>query len=158
MRTEKTKIIALRVLCWALVAACMCTIFYFSSRTAVESTEQSNFVIEILKKLFGEDFAIATDRAVRKSAHFLEYTGLGLLFGLAFFAQLDKPRTAFAILGTSLYAITDEVHQIFVDGRSCEAFDWMIDTAGGTLGAFAFLLIFLLIRKIRGKNKKAIDS
>ena len=158
MQTEKTKKTALCIFCWALVAACMITIFYFSSRTASESTEQSNFIIELLKRLFGESFVLATDRIVRKCAHFLEFTGLGLLFGIALFAQTEKQKTALAILCTSAYAITDEVHQIFVEGRACRFIDWVIDTAGGALGAIAFLIILLLIRKTAGKNKKAIDS
>lgn len=148
----------LRALCWALVAACMGAIFYFSSRTASESTVQSNAVIEFLKRIFGETVITTTELIVRKCAHFLEFTGLGLLFGLALFAQTGKPKTALAILCTSAYAVTDEVHQIFVEGRSCELRDWAIDTAGAALGAIAFLVIFLIIRKIVNKSKKAIDS
>jgi VanZ family protein len=95
---------------------------------------------------------------VRKCAHFLEFTGLGLLFGIALFAQIEEPKTPLAIILTSVYAVTDEIHQIFVEGRACRFIDWVIDTAGGALGAIAFLIILLLIRKTAGKNKKAIDS
>ena len=37
-----------------------------------------------------------------------------------------------------LYAITDEVHQRFVPGRSCQAADWAIDTAGAALGPVSY--------------------
>ncbi len=161
MQTAKIKKALPKIICWALVAACMGAIFYFSSCTAVESTVQSNAVIEFLQRIFGEHFVEQAEVIVRKSAHFLEFTGLGLLFGIAFFAQLDKPKTPLAILCTSLYAITDEVHQIFVEGRACKLLDWLIDTAGATLGAFAFLIILIIIRKIINKkqnSEKAIDS
>ena len=34
---------------------------------------------------------------------------------------------------TSLYGASDEWHQYFVPGRSCEFGDWIADTAGGAL-------------------------
>src|SRR3712207_7608480 len=40
---------------------------------------------------------------------------------------------AFAV--ASLYAITDEVHQTFVEGRRGHAIDWAIDTAGAGTAA-----------------------
>ncbi len=158
MQTERIKRIIGRAVCWALVAACMCAIFYFSSRTATESTVQSSAVLEFFKRIFGESFITKTDLIVRKCAHFLEFTGLGLLFALALFAQLSKPKTALAILFTSLYAITDEVHQIFVEGRACRVYDWAIDTAGAALGAFAFLIFFMIIRKIINKKQNTKKS
>ena len=158
MLTEKTKKSILKTFCWALVAACMGAIFYFSSRTASESTLQSNAVIDFLIRIFGESFITQTDLIVRKCAHFLEFMGLGLLFALALFVHTEKPQTKLAIIFSSAYAVTDEIHQIFVEGRACRVYDWAIDTVGAALGALAVLLIFLLIRKIRGKNKKAIDS
>ena len=158
MQTEKIKKALPKIICWALVAACMWAIFYFSSRTAVESTEQSNVILDFLKRIFGESFITQTDLIVRKCAHFLEFTGLGLLFALALFVQTAKPKTPLAIALTSVYAVTDEVHQIFVEGRACRVYDWAIDTAGAALGALAFLAIFAIIGKIKAKNKKAIDS
>ncbi len=48
----------------------------------------------------------------------------------------------------TVYAITDEVHQFFVPGRSCEARDVAIDSCGVAAG----VLIWLLIRKMRRKR------
>ena len=33
-----------------------------------------------------------------------------------------------------LYSISDEIHQIFVPGRSCELLDVFIDTCGSLIG------------------------
>lgn len=121
-------------------------IFYFSSRTAVESSGQSNVIVEWLQKLFGEN--AVTDFIVRKSAHCLEFTGLCVLFNCALFFTFNKKRPIISIICTSVYAVTDEVHQIFVDGRSCELRDWGIDTFGAILGAIGFIVLFCVIDKI----------
>jgi VanZ family protein len=39
-----------------------------------------------------------------------------------------------AIALGSLYAVTDEVHQVFVSGRHGSLLDWFIDTAGVVAG------------------------
>lgn len=93
---------------------------------------------------------------VRKSAHFAEYTILGLLLTLtagawfpAGFSTEKKessvlyPRTGSfpvriggpLIIGT-LYAVTDEIHQLFVPGRAGQARDVLIDACGIFVGFF----------------------
>ena len=42
-----------------------------------------------------------------------------------------------------MYAITDELHQIFVPGRVASIWDVLIDTMGAAFG----VLLFMLIRK-----------
>ena len=39
-------------------------------------------------------------------------------------------------IGASLYGISDEIHQIFVPGRTADPIDWLVDTCGAALGAF----------------------
>jgi VanZ family protein len=135
----------------------MGVIFYFSSRTADESAEQSGELLAWITKILGEN--IFTDFIVRKSAHCLEYTGLCLLFNCAFYFTKNKKCVFLSIGCASLYAVTDEFHQLFVEGRSCEVRDWAIDTAGAILGAIGFLIIFSIINAVinRVKSKKSID-
>ena len=141
----------LAIVFWILVVACMVAIFYFSSQTASESAYQSSIILDFLNRIFGEDF---TDFVVRKMAHFLEFTGLCVLFNSALFFTKGKRQVILSIILTSLYAITDEVHQIFVEGRSCEFRDWCIDTLGGITGAIGFLAVFFIIKLIIDKYKK----
>lgn len=129
---------------WVLSAVCMGAIFYLSSRTAAESSAQSGAVLTWLIRLFGN--GAFTDFIVRKSAHFLEYTGLCLLLSFACAATWGVKRTALSLPIASLYAVTDELHQRFVPGRSCQPVDWAIDTAGAALGllcAGLFLWLWL---------------
>jgi hypothetical protein len=46
-----------------------------------------------------------------------------------------------AALFSALYAITDEVHQIFVPGRTCKASDWLVDI-GGALVAIGLVRLW----------------
>lgn len=38
-----------------------------------------------------------------------------------------------AACSASVYGISDELHQYFVPGRSCDVFDWVADTTGACL-------------------------
>jgi VanZ family protein len=38
---------------------------------------------------------------------------------------------------SSVYGIIDEIHQSFVPGRDCNVRDWLVDTLGAILGAWA---------------------
>ena len=68
------------------------------------------------------------DTALRKLAHTAEYAILGALV-------LRAVRSApMAVLFASAYAVTDEVHQAFVQGRHGSPVDWLIDTVGAFLG------------------------
>jgi VanZ family protein len=72
----------------------------------------------------------------RKLVHFAEYALLCALWWRALRTRLDRRRAALlAFLIASGYAVTDEVHQTFVDGRHGSPLDWAIDTAGAAAAA-----------------------
>lgn len=137
---------------WALSAICMGLIFYFSSREASESSLQSVYLLELLQKIFGDSFL--NEHIVRKLAHFSEYAGLCIMLNSALVFTKGKKQMLIAICISSLYSVTDEIHQIFVEGRSCQFVDWLIDTSGAITGAIAFLIIFLIINKMAKKGNK----
>lgn len=124
----------------------MAAIFYFSSQSADVSASQSGFIRKIIESIFG--ISTATDFVVRKLAHFCEYVGLSLLLNSAMYFSYSETKPFISTGIASLYAITDEVHQIFVDGRSCQFTDWLIDTAGAVTGLVIFLIIYIFIGKI----------
>lgn len=132
---------------------CMGVIFYFSSRTATQSTGQSNVFVQWLINLFGESKLWVF--IVRKSAHALEFAGLSFLMNFALLYTRGKKSVSLSILLTSLYSVTDEVHQIFVEGRSCEFRDWAIDTVGAVIGAVGFIILFAIINAILKKKRKS---
>ena len=74
------------------------------------------------------------DLVLRKLAHGAEFAVLGALL---FRATRSWP---LALIAGSAYAATDEVHQMFVDGRVGSPVDWAIDTAGVGVGIALYLL------------------
>ena len=75
------------------------------------------------------------DTVLRKGAHVTEYAILGGLLLRAF------GREAPAFLLGVLYAITDEIHQHFVQGRHASPVDVAIDSTGVLLGILVFRAI-----------------
>ncbi len=72
------------------------------------------------------------DLVLRKLAHLTEYAILGALVYRA------VGRTWPAVALGSLYAVTDEFHQAFVDGRVASPLDWALDTAGVVAGVLLY--------------------
>jgi VanZ family protein len=78
------------------------------------------------------------DTVGRKLVHFGEYALLCFLWWRLLRTGLPGGRAALvALLISSLYAATDELHQSFVDGRHGTSVDWAIDTAGAAAAALA---------------------
>jgi VanZ family protein len=76
------------------------------------------------------------DLVTRKLVHLLEYALLCFLWWRAFSARFPPGRAALAAFVVSaLYAVSDEFHQSFVEGRSGSAIDVAIDTTGAALAA-----------------------
>ncbi|WP_288527389.1 VanZ family protein [uncultured Eubacterium sp.] len=152
MQQENKRSKAIAVIFWILTAICMAIIFYFSSRPANQSAGQSSVVTLFLQKLFHTK--AITEHMVRKFAHFTEFAGLGFLINTALYCSTGKQKLPLGIAIGSAYAGTDEIHQIFVDGRSCQFTDWALDTAGIVTGAIIFLILNLIIRKIIEHKKE----
>ncbi len=85
---------------------------------------------------------------IRKMAHFFCYLILGILGMWTLSAyNAEGKRWLIALLFCMLYAVSDEVHQLFVPGRAGKIVDVLIDTAGSATGIAAFS-----IAKSREKN------
>lgn len=152
MQNDNLKNKRLAILFWILTVICFGIIFYFSNQSANLSANQSGILLELFRRIFGEN--AFSDFIIRKCAHFLEYVGTCLIINFAFIFTKGKKQIIQSIACASIYAITDEVHQIFIDGRSCEFRDWFIDTCGAMVGTILFVIIFLVICRIMTNSKK----
>jgi VanZ family protein len=76
------------------------------------------------------------DQIGRKLIHFGEYALLCFLWWRPLKEVTNARRAALLafVLATG-YAITDEIHQTFVDGRHGTPVDWLIDSAGAATAA-----------------------
>ncbi|MDP9136122.1 MAG: VanZ family protein [Actinomycetota bacterium] len=74
---------------------------------------------------------------VRKLTHFGEYFALTTLWWWALSTQLGGRRALLPAIAIAIgYAVTDEIHQTFVDGRVGTWRDVLIDSAGALTAAW----------------------
>jgi len=93
----------------------------------------SMFVVHALNRLLsaiiGNPNVLVPEHLVRKAAHVFEYLVLGGLFLSGFFTASRPLRSGFlALVAGFLYAASDEIHQIFIPGRTASPFDVALDT------------------------------
>lgn len=136
-----------------LVIVWMVMIFVMSNFPAEVSDKQSGVVVELTKKIFNisaeqSELLDNLTTIVRKCGHAFEYFVLGaLLLNMLrqFWPAKRRGEWArywyLAVVGASIYAVTDEVHQAFVPGRSCELRDIIIDTVAAGVGVGVVMLI-----------------
>ena len=65
-----------------------------------------------------------------------------------------KRKVLYSIALGGSYAITDEIHQYFVSGRSGNIFDVGIDTAGVVAGVRVYLGLRKIIEKAMSSRRK----
>lgn len=99
--------------------------------------------IALMAVIFGLS-AISSDDAdhgvvyliLRKAAHFGEYALLTALWWRALRTRTTESTALVAAFAIAVgYAITDEIHQTFVEGRIGSALDVLIDSAGAAAAA-----------------------
>lgn len=139
MDNKRKKIIA-----WILIVFWMAFIFFMSNQPGDVSSKQSDFVV-VLMDMLGIDlnsrFGDLSTLIIRKGAHFTEYMILYFLaFNLLRLYISKKKAYIYSLFIVFGYACTDEFHQLFIEGRSGQFKDVLIDTSGGTFG---MVLIYL---------------
>lgn len=138
-----------KVIWFLLPAAWMILIFYFSSQSAEESAELSGGLLAKLTEIFNLPL---TEHFLRKAAHFSEYMILGALVLNGIMRNFSKAYPQIAVLICALYSMSDEIHQHFIPGRSCQLSDMLLDTTGAALGVL--LLWFFAVRLGRNSDGK----
>ena len=137
-----------------ITIALMLVIFIHSAMSASVSSAESSVLERMVAGVLHTDPDNVT-YAVRKCAHFVEYLVLGLFLMLTARSVPEggSPsrrghRFWIAWLIGLAYAVSDEVHQLFVPGRSCEVRDVCIDAAGVLCG----VLIVWAVRRRRAQG------
>lgn len=164
---------------WFLLPATilwMGVIFWFSSRDSADSSMMSGGILRALLKIcipHWEQRPLAEKQAIhralhtlfRKLGHFSEFTVLGVLL-MQTIRRIPKlnpirrqkhPAAGFFALSALLallYACSDEFHQRFVAGRSCELRDVCIDFAGACCG----MLLCILLYRLRHRKQRNMQT
>ncbi len=126
-------------------------IFFLSAQNGEESSQTSGFIGDILALIFKGD--VAQD-VLRTFAHFTEYAVLGFLMYNVLYSFNVKFAPLTGITLSLLYAISDEIHQIFVPERAFQISDLTVDLGGIILGTTVIFLLFTIVTKISLKKKK----
>lgn len=146
MQDQKTKKVHI-----AIPVLIMIFIFVQSAFPSDLSGRESGLIVSLVRHFWDADPETIT-LVVRKCAHFIEYLALGWSLMFPVLDKLGQKDLRYAMLiswliGT-VYAMTDEIHQIFVDGRSCQLSDMALDSAG-TLAGIVIAVLLIRSRKVK---------
>lgn len=162
LRQNKKLFHSILVIIWMLV------IFNFSSQNGTKSTKTSDVVTsmvvnvttsvtnkdipreEVKKKVEDSTFL------VRKTAHFTEYLILGILVLqlLSDYTKINKRMLIVSLIICYLYAVSDEVHQIFIPDRTAKVLDTFIDGAGSLVGITIYSIYQSKCRKMSNFDER----
>lgn len=167
-KTIQQVIAAMFVLLW------MTTVFIFSSQDrtetlntsgafiyAIETTVKNDTQVESHKEEADEvktqkyKYSEDVQKVVRKSAHYFLYMIGGVILSVFFYALLqDNKKYIFCstIFGI-LYAFSDELHQMFVPGRTSSLKDVGIDSLGILTGVVLFMIFIKIVKLKKYKFK-----
>lgn len=150
--------IAIRIISIILLICWMILVFWFSSQGGSESSNTSGNTIRSIVTFFNNninpnDLELIVDTfqpIARKVAHITLYTiGGFLIYNVTYRLKFTlKNNIGISILLGILYAISDEIHQYFIVGRSSSVYDVFIDTTGIILGILIYIILLKIITKI----------
>lgn len=150
-----------KILAWSFTLAWMLVIFMLSAQPGTQSGSLSAGVTKAIADLVGfvfplnpekitnPDWLYMLDGIIRECAHGAAYFILALLIANALkrhgFKGLKLILLTLAFC--AVYAVSDEMHQLFVPGRACEFFDFEVDM----LGAVSSITLLQLLSFLAGK-------
>lgn len=161
MKREKLKLI----ISYMLVILWMIVIFMFSNIDNYHSNNTSKDTIsKVVDKVSDgavsvgiKDKPISNEKKekvvnklnlpLRKVMHFTEYLILCVLWLNALSQSKVKHKYIISIIICILYAFTDEYHQTFINGRTGQLTDVLIDSSGAILGSIIYYVISKLSKK-----------
>lgn len=163
-----------RIIFIVLIIINCITIFIFSNQNGDDSTKTSDFVTDFIVNIISninkmgdnEKITLAAQMSpyVRKIAHYSIYFILGFLsmnYMNTFRGRGFYQKELVSFLLCVFYAITDEIHQLFINERAGQITDVYIDSLGALTGIFVAIFIIVAIRKklkIKEKYKISKDT
>ena len=130
----------------------MAVIFMLSHQSASISSGQSGVFVEQLRHIAPSIDQQILTFLVRKGVYIFAYFVLGILtFNALWRVDLSKFKLNYpvglSIIVCTLYAVSDEFHQLFVSGRSGELRDIMIDSCAAMVGVFIISIFVRILQK-----------
>lgn len=139
----------LRILSGFCAVILIIIIFLFSAQPAEASDKTSLSLTSLLFSGEEIDVLLLINVFVRKAAHMAEYAALAVPCWL-FLSTFELKRlwgNVLPFLFSAFYAATDEIHQLFVPGRSGQVKDVLIDSFGALLGVIFINIVIFFLKK-----------
>ncbi len=146
---------------------CMLIIYMLSAQKSSETTSLSLRATRKILSIVFENFEHQSNTiknymisdmhyTIRKIAHFMLYYGLSAVVYIVSYLNKIKYKKCFLFSMTVsvIYAISDEFHQFFVDGRTAKITDVLIDSSGAFCGAVTIFAIISCISYIKTHNNQ----
>ena len=145
---------------WGLVVGWMAFIFWLSSQSGDASssfTETLRFFL--LDGILASLNISVSGLAFRKIGHAVLYFVMAIFTTSALYASGFRRGRLYAtsLIICFVYAITDEVHQYFIPGRSAEFTDVLIDTFGAALAILLWAGVYRFVTT-RWKKRTEVVS
>lgn len=146
MSTFKSKLFGVLSAAWSIF------IFSNSFKSGVESSQASDSIVNTIIKKLGLTIDVdLLTLLIRKAAHLTEFFILGILVALCFYYLNSKFKyytVKILFIGMSA-GLTDEFIQSFINGRSSEVRDVVIDFCGVLIG----YIVIYFVDKSKRKHK-----
>ena len=137
-----------KILSIILVLFWMVFIFYNSNEIGkISDNKTEKIIVNVVSKVSNvdkddksmKDIIKKIKVPLRKSAHFFEYFLLAILImNMLLSFGLSKWNAFICSIVCLLYAISDEVHQLFTDGRSGCVSDVLLDSSAAFIATYLF--------------------
>lgn len=138
-------------LAWILLILWMFIIFYLSNQNALVSGGESGRTLRVILNLFHfnnvDSIVDVIHNPMREAMHAFEYFILGILSYNFFRFYNFKKIILFCVSFCVFYSISDEIHQIFIPGRTFELLDLFLDFIGSYIGILLFN--FVMVKKFK---------
>jgi len=157
-----------RIFLWGCTILVAVAIFLFSAQDGEQSSLLSDALVKLIISVIDPGFEqlpaieqegveLFTGKLVRKAAHFAEFAALGFFIRLLAGSYALRRPTRWSWLAGTLYAFTDELHQLFVAARAGMWQDVLLDSCGvlaGVTAAYALLVILGRIASARAEKRQ----
>lgn len=146
-----------RQMVWLILLILYIGVIYSRSmKPAVQSSQESGAVLEAAIELLnhaGLQSSWLTEHIVRKTAHFVEYAGMGvLLLGNLASLKAKSEKWLAGMLAVLAVPLVDETIQLFSTGRAAMVQDVWLDISGAVFGLAIAGIGAVLWRRIRRKH------
>lgn len=139
---------------YTLLLGWMVVIFVLSSEGHNTSSGRSDAIVQALQSIGVSWQTDLLTFLTRKAAHTVAYLVLGVLAYnvMRQYRLSNQVAVAVSAAVVVVYAMSDELHQLLVPGRSGEVRDVLIDSTAGLLGVLLAKFIYskYLLRKSQG--------